>query len=222
MVIVAPSERPQPMDDATMIQPMLRKGAVKDLNPPLQLPEAALHVVANVSHKSDPLRLPQLGQSPLIPRTAVHDRLLRPTPIDLSQLLEELHRGNQSSVPTDAQIENAAGFWVNGGPDPAQPSSQLDPGLIDHDPIGQGALPDWPVGGEGSNPAPYCHVGNADSPLGEKEGSSAQAQTLGVGGQPERDGPGGGPFSLDHPVLAEESASLWKVTVIGITFLLVY
>jgi len=72
----------------------------------------------------------------------------------------------------------------------------------------QGAVPNGPVVGEGLNSVPYGYVRDADSLGGQEQGGSAQAQALSVGGQPERDGPGGSPFSLDHAVFPEELPQL--------------
>lgn len=59
----------------------------------------------------------------------------------MSQFLEELHRGDQGPIDTDAQVKDAVGFGVNGGPDPANPSAQFDSGFIDHDRVRQGIVP---------------------------------------------------------------------------------
>lgn len=207
-MVVEPGKHPQPMGDAAMIQPTLRERAIKDLDPSLKLPEAALHIVANSAHDPDPPGLSQKEQGTLIPRTAVHNGFPGPAAIDPSQLFKEVLRGDQGAISAHPQVKDAAGLGVHSGPDPTEASPQLDPGLIDHDSVRQGAFPDRPLGGEGLNPIPYSHVGDADSPLGEEQGGPAQAQTLGVGSQPERDGPGGSPFSLNDSVLAEESAQL--------------
>ena len=208
MMIVEPGEHPQPTSDAPMISAMLGKRTVKDLDPPLELPKAPLHIVANSPNEPDSLGPLQSEQSALIPGTAVHHRLPRPVAIDPGQLLKELHRAPQSTIPAHPQVEDATGLGVHGGPDPTEASAQLDPGLIDYNPFRQGAGPNRPVVRKGLNPVPYRHVGDADSPWGEQQGGSAQAQALRVGSQPESDGPSGGPFSLDHSVFSEELAQL--------------